>query len=360
VHCGNGFDARFSPYRSTRLSRYDASSRTKVVIMRRRQFIALLGSSAVTWPLAVRAQQPERVRRIGVLMPVPEDDAQGKVRLVALREGLQKLGWVEGRNIQIDYRWAPQGDQLQPAAKELLSLAPELILVQSDPATAALRRETWTIPIVFVSVGDPIGGGFIQSMAGPAANATGFSNFEPSIGGKWLELLKEVSPGVKRALVILQTETPANASFLRAAEAAAPTLQVTLIAPSVHNATEIEAAVNTFAAEPLGGLVVMPHPVTASNRNVIIGLAARHRLPAVYPFRFFAQGGGLVSYGIDQIEHFRRAADYINRILKGEKPGDLPTQASTKFELAVNLKTAKSLGLTIPPALLARADEVIE
>jgi putative ABC transport system substrate-binding protein len=188
----------------------------------------------------------------------------------------------------------------------------------------------------------------------------GFTNFEPSIGGKWLELLQEVAPGVKRALVILQTETPANASFLRAAEAAAPTLQVTLTAPSVHNANEIEAAVNAFAAEPLGGLLVMPHPVTASNRDVIFGLAARYRLPAVYPFRFFAQGGGLVSYGIDQVDHFRRAADYINRILKGEKPGDLPTQASTKFELAVNLKTAKSLGLSIPQTVLLRADEVIE
>jgi putative ABC transport system substrate-binding protein len=293
-------------------------------------------------------------------MPVPENDTQGKERVVALREGLQKLGWVEGRNIQIDYRWAPQADQLQTVAKELVSRTPELILVQSDPATAAVRRETWTIPIVFVSVGDPIGGGFIQSMARPSANATGFTNFEPSIGGKWLELLKEAAPEVKRVLVILQTETPANAAFLRAAEAAAPTLQATLIAPSVHNAAEIEAAVNSFATEPLGGLIVMPHPVTSSNRNVIFGLAARHRLPAVYPFRYFAQGGGLISYGIDQVDHFRRAVVYIDRILKGEKPGDLPTQASTKFELAVNLKTAKALGITIPPTLLARADEVIE
>jgi putative tryptophan/tyrosine transport system substrate-binding protein len=328
--------------------------------MQRRAFITLLGATAATWPLAVRAQQPERIRRIGVLMPGQENDPQSKARLAALREGMQKLGWIEGRNIQIDYRWAPQGDQLQTAAKELVSFAPELILVQSDPATAALRRETSTIPIVFVTVGDPIGGGFIQSMARPAGNATGFANFETSIGGKWLELLKEVAPGVKRALVILQTETPANASFLRAAEAAAPTLQVTLTAPSVHNATEIEAAVNTFAAEPLGGLLVMPHPVTASNRNVILGLAARYRLPAVYPFRYFAQGGGLVSYGVDQVDQFRRAADYINRILKGEKPGDLPTQAATKFELVVNLKTAKELGLTVPPALLTSADEVIE
>ena len=327
--------------------------------MRRREFIAGLGGAAA-WPLVAQAQQPERIRRIGVLMPSSEKDTEGTKRLVALRESLQKLGWVEGRSIQIDYRWAPQGDQLQTAARELVALAPELILVQSDPATAALLRETRTIPIVFVTVGDPIGGGFIRSMARPAGNATGFANFEPSIGGKWLELLKEVAPGLKRALVILQTETPANASFLRAAEAAAPTLQVTLTAPSVHNATEIEAAVNTFSAEPLGGLLVMPHPVTVSNRNVIIGLAARYRLPTVYPFRFFAQGGGLVSYGIDQVDHFRRAADYINRILKGEKPGDLPTQASTKFELVVNLQTAKALGLQVPTSLLASADEVIE
>jgi putative ABC transport system substrate-binding protein len=328
--------------------------------MQRRDFLGVVAGSVAAWPLAARAQQPERMRHIGVLMPVQENDAQSKQRLDALREGLQKLGWSEGRNIRIDYRWAPQGDQLQTAAKELVSLAPELILVQSDPATAALRRETSTIPIVFVTVGDPIGGGFVQSMARPAGNTTGFTNFEPSIGGKWLELLKEVAPGVKRTLVILQTETPANAAFLRAAEAAAPTLQVTLAAPSVHNATEIEAAVNGFAAESSGGLLVMPHPVTVSNRNAIVGLAVRHRLPAVYPFRFFAQGGGLVSYGIDQNDHFRRAADYISRILKGEKPGGLPTQASTKFELAVNLKTAKSLGLEIPPGLLARADEVIE
>jgi putative ABC transport system substrate-binding protein len=329
-------------------------------MMKRREFITLFGGTVATWPLAARAQQPERMRRIGVLMPTSEKDAEGTKRLVALREGLQKFGWVESRNIQIDYRWALEGDQLRTATKELVALAPELILVQSDPATAALRRQTWTIPIVFVSVGDPIGGGFIQSMARPGGNATGFTNFEPSFGGKWLELLKEVAPEVKRALVILQAETPANAPFLRAAEAAAPTLQVTLTASSVRNATDVEAAVSTFAAEPLGGLLVMPHQVTVSNRNAILSLAARYRLPAVYPFRYFAQGGGLVSYGIDQVDHFRRAADYINRILKGEKPGDLPAQASTKFELVVNLKTAKSLGIDLPPALLARADEVIE
>ncbi|MEA2960825.1 MAG: hypothetical protein QOI46_923, partial [Alphaproteobacteria bacterium] len=222
------------------------------------------------------------------------------------------------------------------------------------------RRETRTIPILFVSVGDPIGGGFIESLSRPGGNATGFTNFEPSIGGKWLELLKEASPGVSRALVILHKETAANMAFLGAALAAAPTFQIEVTAAGVHNAAEIEVAVNSFAANPGGGLVVMPHPVTLVNRNAITALAALHRLPAVYPFRFWAQEGGLVSYGIDQVEHFRRVGAYIDRVLKGAKPADLPTQASTKFELAVNLKTAKALGLTMPPSLLARADEVIE
>jgi putative tryptophan/tyrosine transport system substrate-binding protein len=232
--------------------------------------------------------------------------------------------------------------------------------VQSDPATAALRRETQTIPILFVSVGDPIGGGFIESMSRPGGNATGFQNFEPSIGGKWLELLKEAAPGVTRALVILHKETAANAAFLSAASAAAPTLMIEVIAAGVHNAAEIEVAVASFAADPGGGLLVMPHPVTAVNRNVVIELAARHRLPAVYPFRHMAQAGGLISYGIDQVDHFRRVGAYIDRVLKGAKPADLPTQASSKFELAVNLKTAKALGLAVPSSLLARADEVIE
>jgi putative ABC transport system substrate-binding protein len=249
---------------------------------------------------------------------------------------------------------------MEAMAKELVALAPDVIVVQSDPAVAALRRETRSIPIIFVTVGDPIGGGFIESLARPGGNATGFTNFEPTIGGKWLELLTEIAPGITRALVILHKETPANANFLRAAEAAAPALNVAVTAAGVHDAAEIEAAVNAFGPERGGGMVVMPHPVTASNRDVIFGLAARHRLPAVYPFRFFAQAGGLVAYGIDQVDHFRRAGSYIDRILKGEPPSELPTQASTRFELAVNLKTAKALGITVPPLLLARADEVIE
>jgi putative ABC transport system substrate-binding protein len=327
--------------------------------MGRREFIALVGGAA-SWPLLARAQPSDRIRRIGVLMSNAETDAEGLRRIAALREGLQQFGWTHGRNIHFEIRWAPQLDLIQPSAKELVALAPELIVVQSDPATAALRRETRTIPILFVSVGDPIAGGFIESLSRPGGNATGFTNFEPSIGGKWLELLKEIAPGVTRALVILHKETAAHAAFLSAAVAAAPTFQIEVIAAGVHNVAEIEVAVSSFAAEPGGGLLVMPHPVTGANRDPIISLAKRHRLPAVYPFRYWAQEGGLVSYGIDQVEHFRRVGAYIDRILKGAKPADLPTQASTKFELAVNLKTAKALGLTMPPSLLSRADEVIE
>jgi putative ABC transport system substrate-binding protein len=327
--------------------------------MQRREFIGLIGGAAA-WPAAATAQQSDRMRRIGLLVTYAETDPEGLPRLAALREGLQQFGWIEGRNIHFEFRRATQLDQMQPLAKELVALAPELIVVQSDPATAALRRETRTIPILFVSVGDPIGGGFIESLSRPGGNATGFTNFEPSIGGKWLELLKEAAPGVTRALVILHKETAANAAFLSAASAAAPTLQIEVIAAAVHNAAEVEVAINSFAADPGGGLVVMPHPVTLVSRDVIIGLAARHRLPAVYPFRFWVKGGGLVSYGIDQVDHFRRIGAYIDRILKGAKPADLPTQASIRFELAVNLKTAMALGLTVPPSLLARADEVIE
>jgi putative ABC transport system substrate-binding protein len=325
--------------------------------MRRREFIAGLGGAA-SWPLLARAQQSDRMRRIGLL--VTQADTEGLLRIAALREGLKQFGWTEGRNIHLDIRSAPRVDRIQALAKELVALAPELIVVQSDPATAALRRETQTIPILFVSVGDPIGGGFIESLSRPGGNATGFTNFEPSIGGKWLELLKEIAPGITRALVILDKETPANAAFLRAALAAAPTLQIAVTAPSVHNADEIEVAVNSFSIEPGGGLLVMPHPVTGVNRDLIIGLAARHRLPAVYPFSYWAHAGGLISYGNDQVDHFRRIGGYIDRILKGAKPAELPTQASTKFELAVNLKTAQALDLTVPPSLLARADEVIE
>jgi putative ABC transport system substrate-binding protein len=325
--------------------------------MRRREFIAGLGSAA-TWPVIAGAQQPS-IRRIGALMPFAGNAPEEVRRIAAFREGLQQFGWVEGRNIQIEYRWTPQVDRLEASAKELVALAPELIVVQSDAATAALRRETWSIPIVFTSVGDPIAGGFIQSLARPGGNATGFTNFEASIGGKWLEILKEVAPRTTRALAILQQETPANANFLRATEEAAPALNVVVTAAGVHNAAEIESAIDAFPAEG-GGLIVMPNAVTTVNRKVIFSLVGRHRLAAVYPFRFFVQEGGLVSYGIDQAEGFRRAGEYIDRILKGEKPADLPTQAINKFELAINLKTAKALGLDVPPTLLARADEVIE
>jgi putative ABC transport system substrate-binding protein len=329
--------------------------------MRRREFITLLGGAAAAWPLAARAQQSGRVRRIGALMGIAENDPESQARITAFLQRLQELGWTEGRNVRIDYRFAG-GDtrRMRAYAAELVGLAPDVILVQSNDGLAALRQETRTVPIVFAVVADPVGSGFVESLARPGGNITGFTIFEPSLGGKWLQALKEIAPGVTRVAAILHPETTANVGFLRAAEAAAPSFGMTLTAEGVHDAAEIERAVTAFAAEPNGGLVVLPHPVTAAHRDLIIGLAARHRLPAVYAFRFFATAGGLMAYGNDSVDLFRRAAAYVDRILKGEKPGELPVQAPIKFELFINLKTAKALGLEVPPTLLGRADEVIE
>ena len=330
--------------------------------MRRREFITLLGGAAA-WPLAARAQQPERMRRIGVLMGYAESDREGQAFVAAFREELQKLGWTEGRNIRIDTRWATPDDaeSRQRFAKELVALQPDLILSHSTPTTAALLQQTRTIPIVFAIVSDPVGSGFVASFPRPGGNVTGFTNMEPTMAGKWLELLKEIAPRVARVAFLFNPATAPYAEYyLNPFKAAAASFAVEAIAAPVHDTSELETVVAAQAREPNGGLIVMPDTFTTAHRAEITSLAARYRLPAVYPFRFFAELGGLLSYGNDLVDNFRRAATYADRILKGAKPSELPVQAPVKFELVINLKTAKALGLTVPPASLARADEVIE
>jgi putative ABC transport system substrate-binding protein len=331
-------------------------------MIRRREFITLL-SGAVTWPLATHAQQAERVRRIGVLMPLTADDPLGQARIVALREGLGKLGWIEGRNIRIDARWMTTGDveSMQRFAKELVALQPDLIVTQSTPITATVLQETRTIPIVFALVADPVGSGFVATFAQPGGNVTGFVTMVPSMASKWLELLKEIAPRVARAAFLFN---PATATYfeywLNPFKAAAVSFAVDAIGAPVRDRSELESVIAEQARVPNAGLVVMPDTFTDAHRIEITSLAARYRLPAVYPYRQFTAVGGLLSYGDDLIDNFRRAPKYVDQILKGEKPRELPVQAPVKFELLINLKTAKALGLTVPPALLARADEVIE
>jgi putative tryptophan/tyrosine transport system substrate-binding protein len=331
--------------------------------MRRREFFGLIGGAA-TWPLTANAQ-PQAARRIGVISAVSESDPEAKPRLMAFQEGLQQLGWTAGRNLHIDFRWTSRGDVavsegMLALAKEMVALEPEVILVQSNPGVAAIRQATSTIPIVFVSVADPVESGFVESLARPGGNITGFSNFEASMGGKWLEAIKQIAPDVTRVFALLHGETAANAGFLRTAESAASSLGVTLIGTSVHNASEIETALMALLAEVNCGLIVMPHPVTTANRELILKMAAQYRLPAVYPFRYYAAAGGLMSYGIDLVDLYRRAATYVDRILRGVKPRELPVQAPSKFEMVINLKTAKRLGLDVPLHLQQLADEVIE
>jgi ABC-type uncharacterized transport system substrate-binding protein len=331
--------------------------------MRRREFFGLIGGAAA-WPLAARAQ-PQAARRIGVISAVPESDPEEKPRRIAFQQGLEQLGWATSRNLHIDFRWNNRGDvtvseEMLALAKEMVALEPEVILVQSNPGVAAIRQVTSTIPIVFVSVADPVESGFVESLARPGGNITGFSNFEASMGGKWLEALKQIAPRVTRVVAVLQIETAANAGFLRAAQSAAASLGVNLTAASVHNATEIETALTALSTESNCGLIVMPHPVTVTHREVILKLAAEYRLPAVYPFRYYAAAGGLMSYGTDLVDLYRRAATYVDRILRGVKPRELPVQAPSKFEMVINLKTAKTLGLDVPLHLQQLADEVIE
>jgi putative tryptophan/tyrosine transport system substrate-binding protein len=324
--------------------------------MRRREFITLLGGAAVVWPLVARAQKS--MRRVVVLMGTA-NDAEAKARAIALQEGLQKLQWIVGRDIQIDYRFAAGNpERMRDYANEAVASGPDLLLAQTNPALQALQKATRSLPIVFLQVSDPVGGGFVQSLAHPGGNTTGFTNFESEIGGKWLRTLKDIAPVLERVAFVINPETSAHTEFLRAAEQASVALNIKVIPLGVHNAEEIERSITEFAPASNGGMIVAPHPVTRGRQ--IIDLASRYRLPTIYPFDFYARNGGLVSYGVDQVDQFRRAATYVDRILKGEKPGDLPVQEPTKYELIINLKTAKSLDLTVPPTVLAIADEVIE
>jgi putative ABC transport system substrate-binding protein len=328
--------------------------------MKRREFITLGGAFAA-WPFAARAQHSDGMRRVGLLVGYSEGDAEGQASVAVFRQRLQELGWTEGRNIRIDTRWAgADPDKARTFAKELVGMRPDVMVPSSNLVTEIVQRETSTIPIVFVFVGDPVGSGFVTNVAHPGGNLTGFPVFETAIAGKWVEVFNEIAPHVGRVAFMLHPETPAHVAFLRAAEAAAPPLKIKLTALAVHSAAEIESRVSEFAKEPNGGLIVLPHAITVEHRNVIVGLAARYRLPALYPLRNFAANGGLISYGTNPIDPFRQGASYVDRILRGENPADLPIQFPTKYELVINLKTAKALGLTVPPALLARADEVIE
>jgi putative ABC transport system substrate-binding protein len=328
--------------------------------MHRREFIALIGGAAAVWPLAGRTQQGESIRRVGMLMPYSKGDADGQAVIAAFQRRLQDLGWAEGSNIRFEIRWAGgDPDKARTFAKELIGMTPDVIVPSSNQVTTILQQETHTIPIVFVLVGDPVGSGYVASMAQPGSNLTGFAVLENAIAGKWVETLSEIAPQVRRVGFILHPETPANIGLLHAAEASA-TSGIKLVPLGVHNAGEIESAVTAFAAQGNGGLIAAPHAITFANRDLIVELAARYRLPAVYAFRNFATSGGLISYGTNPIMMWREGAAYVDRILKGAKPADLPAQFPTKYELVINLKTAKALGLTVPPLMLGRADDVIE
>jgi len=328
--------------------------------MKRRAFITLIGG-VVAWPLAARAQQSERVRRIGVLMNLAEDNPESHSRRAAFQQAIHQLGWTDGSNIRIDYRWATEDtDRLRRNAEELVALAPDLIVANGTSSVASLKRATRSVPIVFVRVADPIGAGFVASLSRPGGNITGFSLFEYGISVKWLELLKEISPGVLRAVVIRDSNSASGIGQYGAIQAVAPSFGVELRPVEVHDTNDISRIVAEFAREPNGGVIVTSGTQSVVHRDLLIALAARHRLPAVYASPAFARAGALVGYGPDVFDQYRQAAGYADRILKGEKPSDLPVQAPTKYELAINLKTAKALGITVPPTLLARADEVIE
>jgi ABC-type uncharacterized transport system substrate-binding protein len=328
--------------------------------MRRREFLGVLGSAAA-WPVATSAQQPERMPRIGALMAFSESDPEQQRYINAFLQGLRDLGWAPGRNVQIDYRWGGSDpDRIQSYATDLVGLKPDVILVQTALPLVPLRRETHSIPIVFMQIINPVESGFVTSMARPTGNLTGFSPFEASVTTKWLEMIKEIAPSMDRVAVILNPDQLPNIVMLRAIEAASLSLGVRLTVAGVHNAADIERAISAIVPQSNGGLIVLPNPITINNRELIIALAARHHLPAVYSYRYFVAAGGLMSYGADTAAQYRQAATYVDRILKGAKPADLPVQTPTKYELVVNVATAKALGLTVPPSLLARADEVIE
>jgi len=329
--------------------------------MRRREFMTVLAGAAAAWPLAARAQQPERMRRIGMLLPYSADDAEDQRRRVVFQESLKQLGWIVGRNIQIEYRWfGGEPERARVLAKELVELRPDMIVAGTTPGLAAAAQATGAIPIVFIAVSDPVGQGFVAGLARPGGNATGFTFFEFPAAGKLIEGLKEIAPGLTRVALPFNPDTRSNISFLPVLEAIAPSLSLKLVKEPVRNADDIEKAIAEIAREPRSGIVFLPDPFTIFHRELIVGLTARHRLPAVYPLRPFATSGGLMAYGVDVTDLYRRAPAYVDRILKGTKPADLPVQQPTKFELVINLKTAKTLGLTVPPTLLATADEVIE
>jgi putative ABC transport system substrate-binding protein len=332
------------------------------ILLRRREFIAGLGGAAAAWPLAARAQQGNRMLRLSVLMSLAENDPEAQARIAALARGLGDLGWTEGRNLRIEYRWIAGGgiDRVRAAVAEVMASNPDVVHATNTAIVQELQRQTRSIPIVFANLSDPVETGVVASLARPGGNATGFMNIEPTLGGKWLELLKEVAPGVNRVLVLVNSGSDANLIESRAVEAAAPSIGVQVSLGTVRNAGEIESAIEEFARTPNAGLVITGGIPINDRRKLIFALASRYRLPAVYQFRFFTVDGGLLSYGPDVLDMYRRSATYVDRILKGEKPGDLPVQGPVKYELVINLNAAKAIGLTIPPSLFALATEVIE
>jgi putative ABC transport system substrate-binding protein len=329
--------------------------------LRRREVITLLGGAAA-WPVTARAQQSQRMRRVGVLMGYAESDRAAQAQIATLRQELRKLGWEEGRNIRVDVRFpGADADKVRAVLTELMSLTPDVLVTNTNLVTVAVQAEVRTTPIVFIFVGDPVGSGFVSDDARPNGNLTGFANWDsPAMSGKWLELVKEVAPQVERIGFMMHPETPAHIRYFKSAEGFAPALNIKLAALGVHDADEIERRLTAFAAERNGGVVVVPHAVTLTNRDLIVALAAHLRLPALYPLALYAKSGGLISYGFDPVSQFQQGAGYVDRILRGARPADLPVQYPTKLQLAINLKTAKALGLEVPPTLLARADEVIE
>jgi putative tryptophan/tyrosine transport system substrate-binding protein len=328
--------------------------------MRRRDFIKAIGGFLAAWPRVGRAQQPDEIRRVGVIIGVA-DDPQGRARYEAFRDGMRSLGWIEGRNVKFEVRFAEGTAELgRKYATEIVALAPDLVLANGAAVISALQQLTKTIPIVFAQTVDPVSSGFVESLARPGGNTTGFTSLDYSIGTKWLETLREIAPKVTRVGVLRDPTVPGGAGQLGAIQGAAAVFGASVVALDARGADVIDRAVSLFAREPNGGMIVLANPLTTVHRELIVRLAARAKLPTVYPYRFYVASGGLISYGIDNADLWRRSASYVDRILKGEKPSDLPVQEPTKYELVINLNTAKSLGLTVPPALLARADEIIE
>ena len=329
--------------------------------MRRREFVTLIGGTAAAWPLAVRAQQGERMRRIGVLMSFSAEDTVAQARLAEFQQALQQLGWMDGRNVRIDVRWsASEPERIRKYAAELVSFTPDVILASTSPGVAALQQAAPSLPIVFVQVADPVGAGFVASLAKPGGNATGFTIYEYGMGAKWLELLKDIAPRVTRVGIMRSPASVADIGMFGAIQSVAPSLGMQLSPINLQDTSEIEHGISGFAQQPNSGLIVVGAAQAFVHREQIVALAARYELPAVYPDQTFIINGGLISYGPDRLEAYQRAASYVDRILKGEKPADLPVQAPTRYELAVNLKTAKALGLNVPPGILSRADKGIE